>query len=114
VRVHITELDIEVLPRTVACTAPTGRTPPPGADPANDRGRPAWRGAAAARESYARIFAVPKYADAIDRVTFWGVTDADSGSMNGPSPGAPASLLFDRAGRPKAAFDAVVTTASDP
>jgi|SRR5665213_2132540 len=48
----------------------------------------------------------------ITRVTFWGVTDADSwlnyfpisGRVNYP-------LLFDRQCRPKAAFDAVVSVA---
>jgi endo-1,4-beta-xylanase len=48
-----------------------------------------------------------KHRDAITLVTFWGVTDGDSwlnrGRVNHP-------LLFDRAGQPKPAFDAVIQT----
>jgi endo-1,4-beta-xylanase len=60
---------------------------------------------------YADLFAVfLKHRDVIPLVTFWGVTDGDSwlnqGRVNYP-------LLFDRAGRPKAAFDAVAQTGRD-
>ena len=59
---------------------------------------------------YADLFAMfHKHAAKIDRVTFWGVTDGDSwlnrpGRVNHP-------LLFDRQGKPKPAFDAVIETA---
>jgi endo-1,4-beta-xylanase len=56
---------------------------------------------------YADLFTVYlKHKDVVDRVTLWGVTDGDSwlnrpGRVNHP-------LLFDREGKPKLAFDAVV------
>jgi endo-1,4-beta-xylanase len=62
---------------------------------------------------YAELFAVYlKHRDVIERVTFWGVTDGDSwlnnpGRMNHP-------LLFDRKGRPKPAFNAVIQAAQKP
>jgi endo-1,4-beta-xylanase len=62
-------------------------------------------------DRYAELFKIyVKHADAIDRVTFWGVFDGTSwlnrGRMNYP-------LLFDRKYQPKPAFDAVVRTAVD-
>jgi len=62
---------------------------------------------------YADIFAVfLEHRDAVERVTLWGVTDADSwlntpGRVNYP-------LLFDRNGRPKPAFTAVIQAAQNP
>jgi endo-1,4-beta-xylanase len=63
---------------------------------------------------YADLFAVfLKHKDVVSRVTFWGVTDGDSwlngrrGRMNHP-------LLFDREGKPKPAFDAIIKAASQP
>lgn len=62
---------------------------------------------------YADLFRVfVKHHDDIALVTFWGVTDGDSwlnmrGRVNHP-------LLFDRAGQPKPAFDAVVRVAQEP
>lgn len=59
---------------------------------------------------YADLFRVfVKHHNDITLVTFWGVTDADSwlnmrGRINHP-------LLFDRAGKPKPAFDAVIQVA---
>jgi len=55
---------------------------------------------------YADLFGVfRKHKDAIKLVTFWGVTDADSWRARGNP------LLFDRNGRPKPAFDAVIKAA---
>ena len=62
---------------------------------------------------YADLFGVyVKHHDDISLVTFWGVTDGDSwlnmrGRVNHP-------LLFDRAGQPKPAFDAVIRVAQEP
>ena len=55
---------------------------------------------------YADVFRVfLKHRDAVTRVTFWGLSDADSwlnrGRINYP-------LLWDRQRQPKPAFDAVV------
>ncbi|HLX95905.1 MAG TPA: endo-1,4-beta-xylanase [Verrucomicrobiae bacterium] len=61
-------------------------------------------------ERYADLFRVfVKHHNDISLVTFWGVTDGDSwlnmrGRVNHP-------LLFDRAGNPKPAFDAVIQAA---
>jgi endo-1,4-beta-xylanase len=47
--------------------------------------------------------------DQVARVTLWGVTDAQSWLSNFPVPGrVNHPLLFDRQGKPKPAFDAVV------
>ena len=55
---------------------------------------------------YSDLFGVfLKYKKNIKLVTFWGVTDADSWRRNGNP------LLFDRTGRPKPAFDAVMKAA---
>jgi endo-1,4-beta-xylanase len=64
-------------------------------------------------ERYAGMFAVYlAHRDVMDRVTFWGVTDADSWLNDWPVRGRTSHpLLFDRAGRPKPAFAAVVATA---
>jgi endo-1,4-beta-xylanase len=62
---------------------------------------------------YADLFAVfVKHSDKIDRVTFWGVTDGDSWLNNWPIRGRTNyPLLFDRTGKPKPAFFAVIKTA---
>ena len=62
---------------------------------------------------YADLFAVfVKHRDVVSRVTFWGVTDADSWLNFWPIKGRMAyPLLFNRDDRPKPAFDAVLKTA---
>ncbi len=59
---------------------------------------------------YADVFAlVLKHRAAVSRVTVWGVTDAQSWLHDFPIPGRiNYPLLFDREGRPKPAFQAVV------
>ena len=48
----------------------------------------------------------------ITRVTFWDVTDRDSWLNDFPVAGRTNyPLLFDRAGKPKPAFDAVIQAA---
>ena len=63
---------------------------------------------------YADLFRVfLKHRGELMRVTFWGVTDADSWRNNWPVRGRTSyPLLFDRDGRPKPAFDAVLRVAS--
>jgi endo-1,4-beta-xylanase len=97
-KVMYSELDINLLPNT-----------PRGADPAD--ANPYAKGLPAEvqqqlTQRYADVFRVfLKHRDAVTRVTFWGLSDADSwlnrGRMNFP-------LLWDRERRPKPAFDAVV------
>ena len=66
-------------------------------------------------QRYANFFEVfLDHRDVISRVTFWGVTDADSWLNNWPIEGRTSyPLLFDRAGEPKPAFEAVVQAARE-
>ena len=97
-KVMYTELDINLLPNT-----------PRGADPAianpYANGLPDEVQQQLARR-YGDVFRLfLKHRNGVTRVTFWGLSDADSwlnrGRMNYP-------LLWDRQRRPKPAFDAVV------
>ncbi len=111
VKVHFTEMDVEVLPRNVNGAEISSREP---RTPDNDpypQGLPPEIQAKLAKR-YADIFALfLKHADAIERVTFWGVTDRDSWLNYWPVRGRTNyPLLFDRDGKPKPAFDAVVGT----
>ncbi len=65
-------------------------------------------------QHYADLFGVfLKHRDVITRVTLWGVTDADSWRNDWPVKGRTAyPLLFDRAGRPKQAYNAVIQAAA--
>jgi endo-1,4-beta-xylanase len=99
-KVMYTELDVNLLPNT-----------PRGADPAIANpyasGLPEDLQQQLARR-YADVFRVfLKHRAAVTRVTFWGLSDADSwlnrGRMNYP-------LLWDRQRQPKPAFAAVVET----
>ena len=114
VKIHITELDVDLLPRAtpgrdaeistrVVLTA--GLNPYPQALPDSMQ--------TALAKRYAEIFRVfLKHRDVIDRVTFWGVSDRDSWLNGWPVPGRTSyPLLFDRQGRPKPAFDAVMQLA---
>ena len=117
IKVSITELDIDVLPR-----------PAPGnsADISQDfelrarlnpypQGLPGPVQEALAKR-YAELFTVfQKHREEIDRVTFWGVTDGDSWLNDWPVRGRTSyPLLFDRAGQTKPAFNAVIKTAALP
>ena len=113
IKVNITELDIDVLPRAnrsqgadISMTAEARQELNPFAN-----GLPETVQQNLARR-YADLFRVfVKHHNVIDRVTFWGVTDADSWLNNWPVMGRTSyPLLFDRAGRPKPAFDAVLQT----
>jgi len=113
VKVHFTELDIEVLPRAAAGAEVTDRGAlTPENNPYKDGLPPEIQEKLAKR--YADLFRLfLKYEDVIDRVTFWGVTDADSWLNNWPVRGRTNyPLLFDRQGKPKPAFSAVVETAA--
>lgn len=110
IKVNITELDIDVLPRAVrsqgaevTLTADNGDKLNPYAQGLPD----SVQQALASR--YADLFRVfLKHREAIDRVTFWGVTDGDSWLNNWPVRGRTSyPLLFDRAGQPKPAFYAI-------
>jgi len=111
VKVAITELDVDVLPRGARSnTAEVGYNikADPKLNPWPDALPDAQQQALAHR--YADLFAVyVKHADVINRVTFWGVSDSDSWLNNWPVRGRTSyPLLFDREGKPKPAFDAVI------
>lgn len=114
VKVMITELDIDVLP---AATQNRGadvglRVEPQGSINPYPGGLPDSVQQALARR-YADLFRVyVKHRRDITRVTFWGVADGDSWLNNWPVRGRTSyPLLFDRAGRPKPAFDAIIEVA---
>jgi endo-1,4-beta-xylanase len=115
VKVNITELDVDVLPQAsqnrsadVALRAATNPVLNP-----YTAGLPDSVQRALARR-YADMFGVfLAHRDVIDRVTFWGTTDAGSWLNGWPIRGRTSyPLLFDRNGQPKPAFDAVVDLAT--
>ncbi len=115
VRAAVTELDIDLLPPVTL--QPTADVSARAAATADSNpyvsGLPEEMQQALAKR-YADIFAVYlKYRDIITRVTFWGVTDGHSWLNYFPAPGRTNyPLLFDRAGKPKPAFDAVIRSVS--
>jgi endo-1,4-beta-xylanase len=110
VRVALTELDIDVLPREPdmwgadlsrkAAIRATTNIYPDGLPEAQQR---------QLAQRYAEIFKVVlRHRAQMSRVTFWGVTDAQSWLHDFPIPGRiNYPLLWDRQGRPKPALDAV-------
>jgi endo-1,4-beta-xylanase len=111
-KVHITELDVDVLPRTTKPGADSADPTPvtPQLNPYVD-GLPDAKQLALAKR-YAELFQVYlKHRDVVERVTFWGVADGDSWLNNWPMRGRTNyPLLFDRLGQPKPAFNAVMDT----
>jgi endo-1,4-beta-xylanase len=97
-KVMYSELDINLLPDTARGADPATANPYANGLPDQIQQQLARR--------YADVFGVfLKHRDAVTRVTFWGLSDADSwlnrGRMNYP-------LLWDRQRQPKPAFTAVV------
>jgi endo-1,4-beta-xylanase len=117
VKLMITELDINLLPRPDANQgAEVSRTA--AANPSLNpyaKGLPPDVEQALAKR-YAAIFrAFVKHADKLDRVTFWGVHDGQSWLNDWPVRGRTAyPLLFDRQLRPKLAFKSVVAVVKTP
>lgn len=115
VKVAITELDVDVLPR-----ATHQQTADVSVKAAQDPALNPWpNGLPDSVEQqltkrYTDLFGVYlKHRDVVNRVTLWGVTDADSWKNNWPVPGrANYPLLFDRSGKPKPAYEAVVREAA--
>ena len=116
VMVAISELDIDMLPRaTRQQTAEVSLSvrQDPKLNPYVD-GLPESEQQQLAKR-YADLFGVfLKHRDAVNRVTFWGVTDGDSWLNGWPIWGRTSyPLLFDRSGQPKPAFQAVVRASSN-
>jgi endo-1,4-beta-xylanase len=115
VKLMVTELDINHLPRPGNETGAEVSSTAEGSDELNPyaSGLPEEAGQALA-ERYAAIFRIlVKHSDKIDRVTFWGVHDGQSWLNNWPIRGRTAyPLLFDRKLQPKRAFDEVARVAT--
>jgi endo-1,4-beta-xylanase len=113
-KVMITELDVDVLPAVSGQPTAelTTRAELSGKLDPYRQGLPEAVQQALARR-YAELFATfVKHRHQIARITFWGVTDADSWLNNWPVKGRTSyPLLFDREGHTKAAFDAILRTA---
>ncbi len=114
VKVHISELDVDVLPRKGPvdnADVNLKEKQDPALDPYRD-GLPDDVQQKLA-ERYAAVFQVfLKHRDGIKRVTLWGVCDRDSWKNNHPIKGRTNHpLLFDRQLNPKPAFDAVLKVA---
>lgn len=108
IKVNITELDVDVLPPAGGYQG-ANVTPEQRAkiDP-YAKELPASVSRALAKR-YIDLFQVYiKHQNSIDRVTFWGVTDGDSWLNYFPIQRTNYPLLFDRDGKPKLAFEAVV------
>ena len=111
VKVLLTELDVDVLPRDpdmwgadlskkAKIRAATNIYPD---------GLPRERQLQLARRYADILWVVLRHREAVSRVTIWGVTDAQSWLHDFPIPGrVNHPLLWDRQGQPKPAFDAVV------
>jgi endo-1,4-beta-xylanase len=111
VKTMLTELDVDVFPWDPASrnATPAVKARIRAATNIYRRGLPPEKQRELAQR-YADAFAlVLKHKDQIGRVTFWGVTDAQSWRNEFPIPGRTNyPLLWDRASQPKPAFDAVV------
>jgi endo-1,4-beta-xylanase len=116
IKVVVTELDVDVLPaatRAQGADITQRAALQAGLNPYPDSLPDSVQRVLSAR--YHDVFALYlRHRDVISRVTFWGVTDAGSWKNNWPVPGRTNyPLLFDRAGAPKPAFDAVVGAARE-
>jgi len=114
IKVMITELDVNVLPsptRSLGADVATRFGARAGLNPYTNGLPDAVQQQLAQR--YADLFSVfLKHRDSVSRVTFWGVTDANSWLNDWPVRGRTAyPLLFDRQAKPKPAFDAVLKAA---
>jgi endo-1,4-beta-xylanase len=110
VKVAITELDIDVLPAVADPTADVSLhiKSDPKLNPYPNELPDAVQQQLARR--YGELFGIfLKHRDVMSRVTLWGVTDADSWRNNWPVVGRTSyPLLWDRAGKPKPAYEAVI------
>ena len=110
-KVNISELDVDVLPRTTRSdSADVSMTAAglAGSNPYTKGLPPEVQHALATR--YAELFKVfIDHHASMERVTLWGVTDRESWLNNFPTRGRTNyPLLFDREGKPKPAFTAVL------
>jgi endo-1,4-beta-xylanase len=116
VKVNVTELDIDMLPaatRNTTADVSVRAAAAASLDPYK-AGLPDSVQQALARryEDLFRVYIANR--DAIDRITFWGVTDRDSWLNGWPVPGRTNHpMLFEREGKPKPAYRLVKALARD-
>jgi endo-1,4-beta-xylanase len=113
-KVNISELDVDILPRTTRSDSADVSTTAAGTAQSNPyvNGLPEEMQQALAKR-YAELFEVfVQHHTSMGRVTLWGVTDGNSWLNNFPTRGRTNyPLLFDREGKPKPAFEAVLRAA---
>lgn len=109
VKVMITELDIEVLPRNFQGADVNQRLANTSESNPYTNGLPDTVQQQLANDYEALFKLLLKHKDKVSRVTFWGVTDADSWLNNWPIRGRTNyPLLFDRNNQPKPAYFKVI------
>ncbi len=112
VKVMITELDIDVVPRNtqgadISARSDNSTNPFPGSLPPEMEERLA--------RDYARLFTLfAKHRDKISRVTLWGLHDGRSWLNHWPSARTNHALLWDRQLQPKKALNAILQSAEIP
>jgi len=107
--VMITELDIDMVPRSTTGAETTAQEQT-GADPFAQGLPPEVQKRLA--DQYTQLFALfLKHRDKISRVTFWGLHDGRSWLNKWPSKRTNHALLWDRALQPKPALSAVLSLA---
>ena len=116
VKVHITELDVDMLPqatRNATADVSVRAGAAPNLDPYKAGLPDSMQQAHAKRyEDVFRVYLAHK--DVIDRITFWGVADHDSWLNGWPVPGRTNyPLLFDRQNKPKPAYQRLMALARD-
>jgi len=114
IKVMITELDIDVLPyKNISAEVTLRMEKKDEFDPYKNGLPDSVQNSLA--ERYSDLFKLlVQNKNTVDRVTFWGVTDKESWLNYWPIRGRTNyPLLFDRSGRPKMAFDAVIKTVVD-
>ena len=116
-KVHITELDVDPLPRDERMYGADLALKTQMREDTNiyADGLPADKQHELA-ERYGGIFRLfVAHRDSVPRVTFWALTDADTWLNGFPIPGrVNHPMLWDREGKPKPAFDAVLAALQTP
>jgi endo-1,4-beta-xylanase len=116
VKVNMTELDIDLLPQATRNSADVSLRagPAPSLNPYAAALPDSMQQKLAQRyRDLFRVYMANK--DAIDRITFWGVSDGDSWLNGWPVPGRTSyPLLFDRQLGRKPAYEAVAEVAREP
>jgi endo-1,4-beta-xylanase len=114
IKVMITELDLDLVERSVWGADTAQHEEPTTTNLGWQLAPPELLQRQAAQ--YAKLFALLRtHRDIVDRVTFWNLHDGKSWLNNWPVKGRiNHPLLFDRALRPKPAYDAVMRVAREP